>query len=343
MSDLHAFIEDVRTLLRKHAWILQDPNAKSPQETISSESTATIHHKTSSKIPDEALNKIHRLMGLRHDQIDTIMTLVSLPENGSSQWDSFYNYIEWGDDHSTRGFTTTIFGATSGTGSLLKVFDHLARIHPKHPLLAYHAALKKAKAGSVQGLEKLAHVGGDHTKAKANYANYVPNGRAHLDHIDGDLARLPNTDASWRLAVWEAFIELNWESASHFCAKTGPCAGRPGPVLTTPLAKGWIVDCSLNHGDCRYWKDADTWTVIFKHMKSPESQNENEWIRDMMKARQKVLKSGYAALDWSKTGDRCLLWMDLLKKNNVHFERPIKFTSSTATPYPIWQPNLELR
>jgi hypothetical protein len=280
------------------------------------------------------------LLGLSADQVDVIMSLVSLPENGSSQWDLFYNYIEWGDDHATRGFTTTIFGATSGTGSLLKVFDHLAVIAPSHPLLRYHAAMKAAKGGFVKGLERLAHVGGDHTKAKANYDKYVPNGRAHLDHIDGDLARLPNTDPDWREAVWAAFVELNWESAAHFCAKTGPCAKRPGPVLTSALAKGWIVDCSLNHGDCRYWGEADTWQAVFREMKNPKSRNETAWLRDMMHARRAVLKSGFASLDWSKTGDRCRLWLHLLETENSHLTRTIHIPSSTATPYPIWQPGL---
>ena len=323
-ASFDSFARDFRALMKKYPWILNE-----------SEDTG--------KIPRTALSKIKTLLDLTPEQIDAIMTLVSLPENGSSQWDLFYNYIEWGDDSSTRGFTTTIFGATTGTGSLLKVFDHLAKIDPKHPLLVkYYASLKKAQGGSVKGLEGLAHVGGDHTKAKAHYSNFTPNGRTHLDHIEGDLARLPNTDLAWREAVWNAFIELNWESAAHFCAKTGPCASRPGPVLTTPLAKGWIVDCSLNHGDCRYWNVADTWTAVFKEMKNKDAQNETAWLRDMMKARRTVLKSGYAALDWSKTGDRCALWLDLLTKKNMTLARPIHFVESTAKPYPIWQSGLVL-
>jgi len=218
----------------------------------------------------------------------------------------------------------------------------LKKIDPKHRLLKYHAALKKVKGGSSKGLTGLAHVNGDHTKAKADYATYVSNGRAHLDHIQGDLATLPNTDPAWQLSVWRAFIKLNWESAAGFCAKTGEYASRPGPVLTTPLAKGFIVDMSLNHGDCRYWNVADTWTVVTKGMKDINATDETTWLTDLITTRRKVLQSGYASLDWSKTGDRCLLWMDLVQKNNSTMKRPIHLASSTATPYPIWQAGLKL-
>jgi hypothetical protein len=289
------------------------------------------------KIPHKAADAIGGIMGLDVEQIDTIMQLVALPENGTNRWWDFYNYIEYGDDASIRGFTTTIFGATTGTGSLLKVFDALATIDPKHPLLKYHAALRKAKGGSIKGLEGLAHVGGDPTKAKAKYDAYTPNGRTHLDHIRGDLATLSNTDASWQLAVWTAFIELNWKSAADFCAKTGACATRPGPVLKTPLAKGFLVDMSLNHGDARYWKDADTWTCVFKKMNITAKMSERAYLGELMAARHAVLRSGYAGLDWSNTGDRCLIWLDLLKKKNHALRRPIDVPDSTSVPYPIWQ------
>lgn len=295
---------------------------------------------TQTQIPSKILDILHEIMGLMPEQVDTIMRLVSLPENGSSQWWDFYNYIEYGDDASIRGFTTTIFGATTGTGSLLKVFDTLAKIHPAHPLLKYHGALRKASGGSIKGLEGLAHVDGDPTKARPKYDAYTPDGRTHLDHIQGDLARLPNTDPSWRLAVWQAFVDLNWKSAVDFCAKTNDCVARPGPRLTSPLAKGFIVDTSLNHGDARYWNDADTWKCIWKEMKNPQTEDETVWLRQFMKARRKVLKSGYAGLDWSKTGDRCLLWLHLLKTKNTELTRPIHIPDSTATPYPIWQSGL---
>jgi hypothetical protein len=291
---------------------------------------------THPKLPRKIIDTLDVMLKLSPEQIDTIMTCVSLPENGSSRWWEFYNYIEFGDDSALRGYTTTIFGATTGTGSLLKVFDALATIDPRHPLLKYHAALRQAKGGVIKGLEGLAHVNGDPTKAKAKYDAYTQDGRTHLDHIQGDLATLSNTDVSWQLAVWHAFVELNWKSAADFCAKTNEYASRPGPVLTTPLAKGFIVDTSLNHGDARYWKDADTWKVIWKKMKNPQETNETVWLRYFIRARQSVLSSGYAGLDWSKTGNRCLIWLDLLKKKNVTLKRPIQVVNSTAKPYPIW-------
>jgi hypothetical protein len=297
----------------------------------------------SGRLPPEAAAAIHGLMGLTGDQVDVIMSLVSLPENGSSKWWDFYNYIEYGADSALRGYTTTIFGATSGTGSLLRVFNALAAIDPSHKLLKYHAALRAVKGGNIKGLEGLAHVGGDPTKAKANYGAWTSNARTHLDHIQGDLARLPNDDPAWRRAVWDAFIDLNWKSAADFCAKRGPVyAGRPGPVLTTPLAKGFMVDTSLNHGDARYWESADTWKVIFGRMKKSNATSEEAWLADFMQARRAVLASGYAGLDWSKTGDRCLLWLDLLRAKNHVLRRPITIANSTAKPHPIWPNNLTL-
>lgn len=280
-------------------------------------------------VPAEAAEAVRACMGLSADQVDVIMSLVSLPENGSSRWWDFYNYAEYGDDGAQRGYTTTIFGACSGTGSLLRVFDALATIDPGHKLLKYHDALRMAKGGSIKGLEGLAHVGGDPKKAKARYDASTPNGRTHLDHIEGDLARLPNDDPSWRRAVWAAFIDLNWRSAADFCAKRGQAfASRPGPVLTTPLAMGFVVDTSLNHGDARYWNEADTWKVVFKRMRNPRATAEGAWLEDFMEARRGALRSGYAGLDWSKSGDRCLLWQDLLRGKNHALARPIKVTSS---------------
>lgn len=287
-------------------------------------------------LPSESAAAIREALGLSPVNVDVIMSLVSLPENGNKNWWQYYNYIEYGDDASIRGFTTTIFGATTGTGSLLKVFDHLARIDPKHPLLKYHEALRKAKGGDIRGLEGLGHVGGDPKQAKANYDAWKPNSRVHLDHIRGDLATIPLSDTAWQRAVWAAFIELNWTSAADFCAKRGPCETRPGPVLTTPLAKGFIVDMSLNHGDCRYWKSANTWTEVLKKMRRPEETDVDAWLRDLMEARREILRSGFEGLDWSKTGDRCGLWLALLESKNVTLKTPFRAANSLAKPYPIW-------
>lgn len=295
-------------------------------------------------IPKEITDTIYQTWDLVPEQVDTIMKLISLPENGSSEWPLFYNYIEYGDDHALRGYTTTIFGATSGTGSLLEVFKELKDIDPDHPLVVtYMDALENAKGGDITGLEGLAHVNGDPTKAKANYDNWTKNGRTHLDHIEGDLAKL-EVDDRWKRAVWRAFLRLNWESAAHFCNKTGPCTERPGPVLESPLAKGFIVDTSLNHGDCTWWNSAPTWKAIWDAM-DPENvqpRSERHWLKKFMKARKQVLRSGFQGLDWSKTGDRVNLWRDLLRCDNMTLQRPFHVVESTHQP-PIWPHNLFIR
>lgn len=289
-------------------------------------------------IPKEISDTIYETWNLTPEQVDTIMQLVSLPENGSTRWPLFYNYIEWGKDSSLRGYTGTIFGATTGTGSMLEVWKELKTIQPDHPLVVkYMDAMEQAKGGDISGLEGLAHVGGDPTQAVARYSNWTPNGRTHLDHIEGDLATLVVDDA-WRRAVWRAFLRLNWESAAHFCNKTGPCADRPGPVLKSPLAKGFLVDTSLNHGDCRWWNKSDTWTAIWDEMDSHPS-SELSWLKKFMKARRRVLRSGFQGLDWSKSGDRVTLWRSILLDENIDLERPIEIPSSSHVP-PIWPPHL---
>jgi hypothetical protein len=296
---------------------------------------------THPNIPSEALVAIKKSLGLEPQQVDTIMSLVACPENGTSNWSAYYNYIEYGDDAATRGYTTTIFGATSGTGSLLKILDALAQIDPNHLLIIkYHAPLKLCKGGNIQGLEGLAQVGGDPTKAKADYSKWTANGRRHLDHIEGDLARLPNCDPAWRRAVWRAFIDMNWRSASDFCAKAGKCTDRPGPVLQSAVAKGFIVDMSLNHGDCYSCMTAPTWNVVWEKMKNKGATSEGEWLNDLIEARRQVLKSGYAGLDWSKSGDRCSIWKALVAGNPT-LTRPIKIANSTQNP-PIWPANITL-
>lgn len=292
-------------------------------------------------IPKEITDTIHQTWGLSPEQVDTIMQLISLPENGTTKWPLFYNYIEYGDDHALRGYTTTIFGATTGTGSLLEVFKELRDIDPDHPLVVtYMDAMEHAKGGDISGLEGLAHVNGDPTKAKAKYSNWTPLGRTHLDHIEGDLARL-DVDDRWRRAVWRAFLRLNWESAAHFCNKTGPCESRPGPLITTPLGKGFIVDTSLNHGDCRWWNEAETWTAIWDAMVTHPT-SEKHWLKQFMKARKQVLKSGFQGLDWSKTGDRVNLWRELLRDDNMQLERPIHVVESSHAP-PIWPDNIVIQ
>ena len=289
-------------------------------------------------IPDAVCQRVRKLCGLSPTEVDTIAQLINLPEQGNTRYDLYYNYIELGDDRDIRGYTVTIFGACSGTGDLLHIFEQLEKINPRHALLKYLPALRKAKGGNIKGIEGLGHVNGDPKKAKANYANFSADApRAHLDHIDGDLARLPLGDTDWQLAVWTVFIDLYWESAMHFCAKTGACADRPGPRLTTTLALAFLVDTCLNHGPASYWNSTAMWGFM-KKLPAVPTEDEHEFLRHLIHARRVYLRSGYGGLDWSKTGDRCLLYAKLLEEENYDLQRPIQCADSTAKPFPIWQP-----
>ena len=283
--------------------------------------------------------KRYAVFGLKPDMIDTTQSLVACPENGSSKWNLFLNYIEYGDDAALRGYTATIFGACSGTGDLYKVFKKLQTINPRHPLCKYVDALKKTKRGDMSGIDGLAHVHGDPTKAKANWKAWTSNGRTHLDHIHGDLAQLPLSDEDWARAVWSVYDAEYWKSAADFCLKRKECKSRPGPVLKTPLALGFMVDTSLNHGPAWYWKEEATWQRIFSNMKHPDESDEAKWLADFVEARRQVLRSGFMGLDWSKTGDRCSIWKDLLTTRNWTLTRPIHIPSSKSD---IWPRNLVL-
>lgn len=271
--------------------------------------------------------------------IDTIQSFVACPENGSSNWPLFLNYIEYGDDAALRGYTVTLFGACSGTGDLYKVFKNLQTINPNHTLCKYIPALHKARRGNIEGLEGLANVNGDPTKAKADWSKWTPNGRTHLDHIQGDLATLPLDDQDWARAVWTTYDAEYWKSAADFCLKRGPCKHRPGPVLKSPLALGIMVDTSLNHGPAWYWKEEKTWTKIFSGMRRPETDDVKTWLGEFLESRCRLLKSGFMDLDWSKTGDRCTLWKKALDEDNWTLARPIHLPKSKGK---IWQDDLVL-
>ena len=296
-------------------------------------------------VPTQALERIWTLTGMVPSQVDTVMSLVSCAENGSSNWPIFYNYIEYGHDANIRGYTTTIFGACSGTGSLRTVFEHLKEVNPSHPLVVkYWDAMQRVSGGHFNGITGLAHVGGDHTKAVPNWGKWTRNGRTHLDHIEGDLAKLPLDDQDWRLAVWSAFINLNWESVTEFCAKTGMASNRPGPIINSALGKGIMVDTSVNHGDASHWESSPTWKIIFEKMGNVQGLNEKAWLVEFLQARKQVLHSGYKQLDWSKSGSRCDIWLKLIAEDNMDLSRPINIANSIVQSplHPIWPDGLVL-
>lgn len=239
-------------------------------------------------IPSSVQDKIRLEMGMTPEQADTTLQLICLAENGEPQWWKHYNYIERLGDG--RGYTVTIFGACSGTGDLDMIFDELAKASPQHALLKYHASLKKCKGEKVSGIEGLLK----------------------------DIPALGD-DAAWQKAVWAVYMKLYWNFASAFASKTKECQKRPGPVLKSALAKGFMVDTAINHG-----ADMDSFKKILHRMKRADAIDEKEWLLDFMETRRKMLKSGFDDLDTSRSGDRCTLWAELLKANNTSLALPIR-------------------
>ena len=245
-------------------------------------------HGMTTHLPQSAQTDIGKLMGLTAQQIDTTLQLICLAENAETGWWKHYNYIERLGDG--RGYTVTLYGACSGTGDLLMIFDELAKINPQHPLLKYHAALRKCRGEDVKGIEGLLK----------------------------DIPAL-GEDEEWKRAVWAVYLALYWRFAAAFASKTKECEKRPGPALKTPLAKGFMVDTAINHG-----ADMDSFKKILKRMQQPEQLNETAWLTDFMKTRQQMLKRGVDDLDTSRTGDRCKLWRELLKAGNTQLALPIQ-------------------
>ena len=263
---------------------------KNPRVTIRMTPAPTAAAAT--PIPAASVREIQALMGLTPEQANVTLQLISLAENGEPRWWNHYGYLERLGDG--RGYTATIFGACSGTGDLAMVLDELADIAPGHALLQYRAALKKCKGERVDGIQGML----------------------------GAVPRL-NGDEAWRRAVWAVYLKLYWKFAAAFAAKTGECARRPGPPLTTALAKGFLVDTAINHG-----ADMGSFRPILDRMDKAadgvDEADEADWLRRFVGARKRLLKSGFQDLDTSGTGDRCALWMRLLKEGNLALRPPIK-------------------
>ena len=224
-------------------------------------------------------------LGFTEMQADTILSLISLPENSTTEWWENYNYAERLGDG--RGWTVTLYGACSGTGDLLMILKDLQKINPRHKLVKYIPAMEKTKGEDVRGLENL---GKD-------------------IHSLGD-------DKEWQQSVWDIYIKLYWNFARNFSEKL---INRPGAKLTSPLTRGFIVDVALNHG-----ANLESFGPILRGMKNKDEQNEAKWFLDFCESRRKLLKSGFEDLDTSKTGDRCTLWADIFKEKNTSLTRPIK-------------------
>ena len=229
--------------------------------------------------------------GLSDDDVDTVLRLISLPENGTPKWYDNYGYIEFLGDG--RGFTVTIFGACSGTGDLSMILDELAKVPGRSEtcdeLLRYAPAMKKKKGDDIRGIEGIKPL----------------------------VERLQD-DPAWRRAVWAVYVKLYWKFAMEWADKTGAAARRPGPKLRLPASRGFCVDAAINHG-----ANYESLMTIVKRMPADarESSDETTWVSAFADAREKMLASGYDDLDTSRTGDRCKLWKELVRKN-PHLKKP---------------------
>ncbi|DBA03938.1 TPA: hypothetical protein N0F65_010591, partial [Lagenidium giganteum] len=140
--------------------------------------------------------------------LDTIMSLVSIAENGETNWARKYDYCE--DIGDGRGFTVSLVGFCSGTGDLLDVFRNIKRLSPNHVLTSFIPALEKVNGSpSHSGLEQLC-------------ASIALNG-----------------DQVYQRAVWDSVKKLYLDPAIAWATKK---------KLRSTFSKGFLFDVALNHG-----------------------------------------------------------------------------------------------
>jgi len=262
--------------------------------TSSTDPPANTSPAANTHVPSQVVPELFKITGLSEQHVDTILQLISLPENSTPRWWTNYNYIEFLGDG--RGFTATLFGACSGTGDLAMIFEELSKIKPRSAecdrLLEYLPALKQKRGDDIKGIEPIKKI------------------------IKG----LGDDDA-WQQAVWKVYVKLYWRFAADWADKKGEAASRPGPVLKLPLTRGFMVDTAINHG-----ANFDSFMDIVKRMPQAarSSKDEVAWFQAFADAREKMLKSGYQDLDTSRTGDRCRLWKDLAAQGNTQLRVPFK-------------------
>ena len=234
-------------------------------------------------------DELRALLDIDETQIDTMLRLICLPENGCVEWWKQYGYASWLGDG--RGLTASLYGLCSGTGDMLMCFRELQKIDPQNPLAKYVPALSKAHGESRHGIEDLA-----------------------------DKIHAAKNDPAWRRAVWKVYIDLYWSFVAEFCKKEGSCKHRPGPVLETALSKYEMIDSALNHG-----ADMDSFDTILHKMDKTarDSTDEATWLEAWCKARRTILRTDRKNdFDTSHTGDRCKIPLKLLKEKNFDLKRP---------------------
>jgi hypothetical protein len=138
-----------------------------------------------------------------------------------------------------------------------------------------------------------------------------------LENLGKDIVNMGD-DKEWQRAVWKIYIHMYWTFANDFSNKTGSAATRPGPKMTLPVTRGFVVDVAINHGP-----DLSSFMPILRKMRNKSEPDELRWCLDFCEARRQLLKAGYQSLDTSGTGDRCILWSDIIKSGNVRLKRPM--------------------
>ena len=142
-------------------------------------------------------------------QVNTVLSLVSIPENGDTKWWKHYNFIQ--NIHDGRGFTVSIVGFCTGTGDFIQVLQNLQQINPSHTLVKYVDTVKDKTGDDTSGLEGL----------------------------EDDVKKIGNEDHQFNKAVWNVIQTLYWDPAIDFCDKRG---------MKSALAKYIVYDTLLNIG-----------------------------------------------------------------------------------------------
>lgn len=166
----------------------------------------------SGSIPDAPLATLTALTGLTALQLDTLESLIAIPEYSTIDWASTYGACEnLGDG---RGYTVTIWGATTADGEVRDIVNDLARINPAHPIV---------------------------TKWRAKL-NALPPGSSSTRTLSGlctDI-RAAARDVQWQAAVWDVYITTWWQPVFNTYANPRGIA--------LPLTKAAMMDAAINLG-----------------------------------------------------------------------------------------------
>ena len=154
---------------------------------------------------------------------DTILKLVGIAENSSTDWKSQINYIENINDG--RGYTISIVGFCTGTGDFIQVLQEIQKINPNHPLVKFIPLVKKVDGtSSVKGLEKL----------------------------PSTIKDMGIDDQVFNEAMWRIIKKLYWNPALEYCKKHN---------LSSNLSKYIAYDTYLNFGQWDYNKKYNLDTI----------------------------------------------------------------------------------